>query len=265
MLGTYRHQIDHLKTDETTICSFIRNGLVPSAPWTPAYAVSIRTLEIYRLTHLRSPHLAIEPFVKTLCDVYGASYQSALRDIFSVCFDLYLRLREEVEQRVAAALDRAKGWRRKNACPACTYRLKDEKKLIFSMLTTMDGNDSLKRILRRAVADLDADPEEAPTLGTERDEGRTVDPQEDYYIPRSVVDKLEDGGINPETHTKQSDNGVQDNNQEDASPCEGRWNNMSKEATSKSWGIFDETGVFVSLCRHGFVLAIVDMVWSGEA
>lgn len=36
------------------------------------------------------------------------------------------------------------------------------------------------------------------------------------------------------------------------------------DITTRMWGIFDETGVFLALCRHGFVLVIVDMVQSGE-
>ncbi|KAG1859026.1 hypothetical protein DFJ58DRAFT_840305 [Suillus subalutaceus] len=32
----------------------------------------------------------------------------------------------------------------------------------------------------------------------------------------------------------------------------------------KAWGIYDETGVFVAVCRHGFCLLITDMVQSGE-
>jgi hypothetical protein len=39
---------------------------------------------------------------------------------------------------------------------------------------------------------------------------------------------------------------------------------MAKEASSKMWGIFDKSGIFLSLCRHGFVLLIADMVRSGE-
>jgi hypothetical protein len=39
---------------------------------------------------------------------------------------------------------------------------------------------------------------------------------------------------------------------------------MNTELTKRAWGIFDETGIFLSLCRHGFVLAIADMVRSGE-
>ena len=39
---------------------------------------------------------------------------------------------------------------------------------------------------------------------------------------------------------------------------------MVDALTSRMWGIFDETGVFLSLCRHGFVLLVADMVRSGE-
>lgn len=34
---------------------------------------------------------------------------------------------------------------------------------------------------------------------------------------------------------------------------------MSADVTAKMWGIFDETGLFLCLCQHGFVLAIADM------
>jgi hypothetical protein len=46
--------------------------------------------------------------------------------------------------------------------------------------------------------------------------------------------------------------------------CADRWKNMIEDVTSKMWGIFDETGIFLVLCRHGFVLVIVDMIRSGE-
>jgi hypothetical protein len=59
-------------------------------------------------------------------------------------------IREEVLRRVNAALGReAADYRLRHSCPACTYKLQDEGDLIFEMLVTMDGNDSLKRILRR--------------------------------------------------------------------------------------------------------------------
>lgn len=39
---------------------------------------------------------------------------------------------------------------------------------------------------------------------------------------------------------------------------------MKTEVTARMWGIFEETGLFLSLCRHGFVLLLADMVRSGE-
>ena len=39
---------------------------------------------------------------------------------------------------------------------------------------------------------------------------------------------------------------------------------MADNLTSRMWKIFDETGVFLALCRHGFALVAADMVRSGE-
>jgi hypothetical protein len=50
----------------------------------------------------------------------------------------------------------------------------------------------------------------------------------------------------------------------DYNPCAERWKNIKDELTNRMWGIFDETGIFMAFCRHGFVLIITDMVRSGE-
>ena len=39
---------------------------------------------------------------------------------------------------------------------------------------------------------------------------------------------------------------------------------MKDDITKKIWAIFDETGIFLALCHHGFLLVIADMVQSGE-
>ncbi|KAG2100521.1 hypothetical protein BD769DRAFT_1631075 [Suillus cothurnatus] len=39
---------------------------------------------------------------------------------------------------------------------------------------------------------------------------------------------------------------------------------MDEEKTKKTWGVYDETGIFIAICRHGFYLLIADMVQSGE-
>jgi len=44
----------------------------------------------------------------------------------------------------------------------------------------------------------------------------------------------------------------------------GRWKNMKDQHTARMWSVFDETGIFMAVCRHGFSLVIADMVQSGE-
>ncbi len=51
---------------------------------------------------------------------------------------------------------------------------------------------------------------------------------------------------------------------ENASPCEEQWKNILDERTFKMWGVFEETGFFLSLCHHGSILIGADMVKSGE-
>ncbi|KAJ7748011.1 hypothetical protein B0H14DRAFT_3897197 [Mycena olivaceomarginata] len=39
---------------------------------------------------------------------------------------------------------------------------------------------------------------------------------------------------------------------------------MREDVTARAYGMYDETGIFPALCRHGFVLVVVDMIQSGE-
>ncbi|KAF7319716.1 hypothetical protein MKEN_00753400 [Mycena kentingensis (nom. inval.)] len=139
-------------------------------------------------------------------------------------------------------------WRIANVCPACTYKLKHEPSLKFSMFVAMDGNDSLKRVLRKEAVDVD----HTVWAATERDDDR--DASDGYYASRDKVDgfgKEKAGTLLP------TDN-VEDN------PCATRWKNMINDTTAKSRSLFDETGLFLSTCRHSFVIVAVDMVRSGE-
>ena len=118
---------------------------MPCSPYTPTTAVSIRTLELFRVTQLRSPHISIHSFVKTLCDLHTLPFKSYLSRQFSIALDLYLSIRASTENAVQAALLRnTADWHLCHLCPPCTYTLVDEEKLKFSMLYTVDSNDSLK-------------------------------------------------------------------------------------------------------------------------
>jgi len=87
-------------------------------------------------------------FIKGLCDLHGISFHPYLSQQFLTSYDLYLMIHEEVQQHVNAALGcDAANYHLQHSCPALHYKLQDKGNLIFKMLITMDGNDSLKRIL----------------------------------------------------------------------------------------------------------------------
>jgi hypothetical protein len=154
---------------------------------------------------------------------------------------------------VAESLQRnSPDWRLKHACPACTYELEDEEELTFRLLYAMDGNDSLKRVLRRSL-DHHADDCVAPSSEVPTGQQFTSD----RYLPRAFVDQYSRDSAQTTTLGDEEDT-VAENT------CAGRWKNMDDTKTKKAWGIYDETGVFVAVCRHGFSLLIADMVQSGE-
>ncbi|KAJ7885489.1 hypothetical protein B0H14DRAFT_3082271 [Mycena olivaceomarginata] len=236
---------------------FEEEGLFPCSPFAPKVAVATRVLEMFRVNRLRCPTLSVQSWVKSLCDLHGRPYVPYLAQQFSICFDLYLETLANVDKRVVAELKHdAPDWRLKNCCPACTYKLEGEMKLIFSMLTAMDGNDSLKRVLCK---DKTFDEEGNPTRGqSQRPDPRTEEAGGDYWLTRGGVDRWSKEVIESLVDIPHIDD------PEEQTVCEERWKNLKEDMTSQMWGIFDETGVFLALCRHGFVLLLADMVRSGE-
>ncbi|KAJ7016435.1 hypothetical protein C8F04DRAFT_1281448 [Mycena alexandri] len=181
------------------------------------------------------------------------------------------------------------------------YKLEGEEELEFSMLVTMDGNDSLKRVLRREPKDFDNDGNLVPGQSKERFDPRAANVGKDYFIPREKVDhwskdKLDEWRKVWEARKKKSrrrrkkegdtkspmeptKNGLETSVPSESTPaaqptpeapagaaagCEERWKNLGEDSLKRMWGIYDETGIFICLCRHGFVLLVEDMVRSGE-
>ncbi|KAJ7043626.1 hypothetical protein C8F04DRAFT_1251032 [Mycena alexandri] len=240
--------------------ALIKQGLFPCAPYQPSVVITARTLEFFRVTHARCPRLAIQTFVKSLCDLHGGPFRPYLSQQFSISFDLYLEIRRRTRYRVLATLGRlGKEWRLKHVCPCCTYELVDDPDMTFSMLATFDGNESLRRVVRNVSnadgsVDVDDEGEAVPQKSKERADNR--DAGEGYFVDRGEVDKW--------SKTKLANLLPTDEVPGEGVPCSDRWKNMINDVTSKMWGIFDETGIFLALCRHGFVLLLADMIRSGE-
>ncbi|KAJ7586950.1 hypothetical protein C8J56DRAFT_786679 [Mycena floridula] len=249
--GSYIGTYVETSSDKYLSTALVRQGLFPCSPLKITVAISTATLELYRSLFVRCPRLTIQPFVKTLCDMHGVAYRPYLTSQFSIAFDIYLDVLRRMRQRVAVALDRhGPDWRLANACPCCLHELEGEEELKYSMFFTMDGNDSLKRMHHRErVVD---------ELGERMGESKErVDPREgggDYFLSRKEVDEWDihlDPAQPPEDTTDQP------------AGCDS-WHNSQESNTRAMWRIYDETGLFLSLCRHGFVLLMADMVNSGE-
>ncbi|KAJ3740656.1 hypothetical protein DFH05DRAFT_1537544 [Lentinula detonsa] len=236
--------------------SLVRNGLFPCSPGIATVGITTRTLEIFRLQSLRCPRLSIKAFVKSLCDIQGVPFKAYLQVQFSIAFDVYLNVLGHVHGRVQAALGRnSSDWRLANACPCCLYHVEGEPELQFRLLGTWDGGNSLKRLRRNERAEA-FDQTDLPQLAKSKEYTDTRDAGGDYYLSREEVNQWSKEAIKEMSEGKAEDS--------EPNPCAERWKNLSEELTAKMWGVYNETGVFLSLCRHSFVLLIVDMVASGE-
>ena len=123
----------------------------------------------------------------------------------------------------------------------------------------IDGNDSLKRIARVGARD----------IGDTR-----CFSESDYFIPSEEVDQwageVSSGGPTREEdfEDRTSDDAEEqdppDSEDSDQGPCANNWKAAQSDSKKRMWGIFAETGLFASACRHGFILWVADMVRSGE-
>ncbi|KAJ7260012.1 hypothetical protein B0H12DRAFT_1231951 [Mycena haematopus] len=173
------------------------------------------------------PGLGIDAWIKTLSDLHGSAFKPYSCQQFTTCFDLYLEILQNVELRVKKALGRdADDWRLKNGCPACTYKLEGEEKMIFEMLCACDGNDSLKRILRK---DKGVDEDGVPLRGdSQRPDPRAESAGGDYFLTREAVNRWVKERLAAEVKLPTN------LDPEEESVCQERWKNLSEELTSKS-------------------------------
>ncbi|KAG1785411.1 uncharacterized protein HD556DRAFT_1435133 [Suillus plorans] len=216
--------------------ALVRAGYLGHVPHAPSLAFSLHTLEHFRLLRARKPSFSIEAFGKVLCDSYKIPYRRRYRTCLSGAFDTYLAILRGVDRKINETLGRdAPNWRVLNACPPCTYELEGEPTLTFGRMYVLDGGNSAKRMA-----------EGARNCGDMRQYTES-----DYILPALTLTTDEDADADPSRHTIASD-------------CSKNWKAAASDEKKRMWSIFDETGIFVSACRHGLVLWVADMVRSGE-
>ncbi|KAG2126569.1 uncharacterized protein EDB93DRAFT_1273720 [Suillus bovinus] len=193
-----------LPTDLFLASALVHQGVIPCSPISPSTGITIESLDFYRIARQCNPHFSIQAYVQ---------FHLYLSRQFSIALNVYLQILTNVDTLLHEAIGRQDpDWRLKHCCPACTYTLQDEVSLQFKILFTMDGNDSLKRVLKKVSHDSDADD---------------LDNMESRATQHSS-----------ELPTTQYDN-----------PCIGRWKNMQDDKTKKMWDVFDESGIFLAVCH----------------
>ncbi|EIW76037.1 hypothetical protein CONPUDRAFT_39384, partial [Coniophora puteana RWD-64-598 SS2] len=241
--------------------SLVRHGVLGCSPIQPTVAVTLRSLEAFRQAHRVCPRLSIHAQAKMLCHLHRVPYRPYLARQFRDAYDVYLEITRRIDQRVGAALNHVgPNWRMLNSCPACQYRLRNEPPLTFSMMCAMDGNNSLKLV----------DPK--VRSGTERFDPRCG--QSDIWLSETFVDGFKDEvnaaqsasppQIDPGDPDSETSDLPSDSAGEPTDACIDRWRNAAPESRKKMFAVFKKSGIFVSFCRHGFLLTICDMVRSGE-
>ncbi|RPD78575.1 hypothetical protein L226DRAFT_457563 [Lentinus tigrinus ALCF2SS1-7] len=244
--------------------ALVRNGFLGATPERPSIAVSLDTLQLFYDIRRFKASYSVEAFTKMVCYKYVMPYRRRFRKAISDSFDVYLTLMEEIRSQIQTALGRnAPQWRVKWGCPPCSYKVR-EKPPVFERMVVMDGNNSLKRV--------------APAGN--RKVGDTHKYKSDYYIPSEIVEKYANEVKSHQTqpHVEVPDGNDDDAASDDGSPgqegdptdgapvssCASNWKAAASDEKKKMWAIFEETGVFASACRHGFVLWLIDMIRSGE-
>ena len=125
--------------DEEANIALVRHGLLGASPTQPTIAFTLESLEFYHQLRRYQGNLSIQAFLKVLCAIHNVCYSfilaymlliylqitftPLLRNQFTVAFDAYLDILRRVQTIVNDALDRGPGWRIRNACPPCSYKV----------------------------------------------------------------------------------------------------------------------------------------------
>ncbi|RDX48316.1 hypothetical protein OH76DRAFT_1456309 [Lentinus brumalis] len=274
LYGTSRKVSINRCAERSLIEDLALTGYLGTAPLHPSFAISFKTLEMFRCMRLFKASWSVEAFTRLLCYQYYVPYRRFFRTAISDAFDIYLTIRREVKKQVMGALGRdAPGWRVKNGCPACSCQVEGEEPPKHERILVMDGNNSLKRV--------------ATSGGRQAGDTRVYE-DGDYFLSRDFVDsfagevKSRQSPHKPELldPVDASERDAEDEPEEGAttegdptdgtantaapSACASNWKAAAADDKKRMWAIYDETGIFASACRHGLILWIADMVRSGE-
>ncbi|KAJ6620183.1 hypothetical protein B0H10DRAFT_2360931 [Mycena sp. CBHHK59/15] len=248
------------------------HGYIGASPEKVSLAFPLRLFEIYRQIHRVCPRYSLGALSRTLTNLAEAPQRSSLAEQLSVAYDAYLEIMWRVDSRASLALGRDAAWFIHNVCAPCLYKLKNEPHLKFSFLSCMDGNNSLKLIdATFRTGSLHADnrastsfrwltPEQVDVFKDERarESKKKKKPPAPPSATPSTTQAVEPDVLST-AHAVEPDA---------ETPASTRVSNTGKpqvpKPVKKMFTLFAIAGIFLTVCRHGHVVVMCDMIRSGE-
>ncbi|KAG0695625.1 hypothetical protein DFH29DRAFT_813982 [Suillus ampliporus] len=177
-----------------------------------------------------------------------AAYRQIHRTCPQFSVHIYLEVIHHVNQHLHKVLKHdTPHWRMLNSCPACFYVLDDEPALEFDWLVSIDGNNSLKWW-------------DSTIYGSTRHTD-SCKAQLDYWLDTCDVDKFKD------ERDSDDDNWTDETTTTEGAGtfmCVNRWCNAGPDTCKKMFSIFNESGIFIAVCHHQFIVLACNMVQSEE-
>ncbi|KAJ7759688.1 hypothetical protein B0H14DRAFT_2404071 [Mycena olivaceomarginata] len=254
-----------MRTNET----LLRHGYIGASPEKVSLAFPLRLFEVFRQVHRVCPRYSLGGLSTTLTNLHQSPRRAPLAEQLSTAYDAYLEVIREVEARAHAAMGRNASWYIKNLCAPCMYKTRNEPPLRFSWLGCMDENNSLKLVdatFRAGTTRLDdrastsfrwLTPEQVDAF---KDEVANSQKAESGYAPVADDDDPDVAWLNI--------NELSGSESEEFSKCLNtcveRWKAAGPEARKKMFALFAVSGIFLTVCRHGHVVIMCDMIRSGE-
>ncbi|KAI0039816.1 hypothetical protein FA95DRAFT_1503682 [Auriscalpium vulgare] len=243
--------------DEEANIALVRQGLLGASPFLPTLAFSLDLLEFYYCLRRRHPSVGTQGFAKVISAFHNALYYPKLQEKLAAAFDVYVDLKERLQKKTDVALNRVgDNWRALNGCPCCGFKQHNEPMLVPARLHAMDGNNSQKRLQgvghtdeREFFSDYFIPPEQVDTFADEVKGTRRTAPATGPPVPDSAN---EDSDSLPTSN-------------QPATKCTDSWQAANASAMGKSvTQVFEQTGIFLTTCRHGIVEFVEEMIKSGE-
>ncbi|KAJ3499863.1 hypothetical protein NLJ89_g10044 [Agrocybe chaxingu] len=271
--------------------SLLEFGHIGASPTQPSLAFSVELLRFYRQLRRVCPRFSLDAFAKSLNHFHHVPHDPYLADQLSDTYDCYLEILRRVESQVSTALRREDAaWAVKNVCPPCLYKVIGEEPLKFQFLAAMDGNNSLKLVdsefragnvrtdTRTTTSRRWIHPEEVNLFEHEVRKSSTPPSRSDQSQPADSHENQSGTALGTDAATAENVDNSDLSSEETAwlnvteqdelakclNACVERWRNAGPEARKKMFALFAIAGIFISVCRHGHVLVICDMIRSGE-